>query len=75
MSASLSENQKSIADRFESCLGVQWRNDSGKWINKIKSYPDKCARVIAEAEDAKKEKRIRTTPAQYAEYIWQTFAD
>jgi hypothetical protein len=67
-------NVKEIADRIEAALGEQWVNDAGKWINRIKAQPDKCERVVAEVESARKEKRIKTTPAQYAEQIWKEFA-
>jgi hypothetical protein len=69
----LSPRQKELANRIESALGVQWVNDAGKWINRIKSAPGRCERVIAEVESAAKEGRIRTTPAQYAEEIWKEF--
>ena len=70
----LSTREKELADRIESALGNQWTNDAGKWIGRIKSAPGKCERVIAEIESAAKEKRIKTTPAQYAEQIWNEFA-
>ena len=70
----LSIGQKELADRMESTLGVQWTNDAGKWINRIKTMPDKSERVIAEVESAIKESRIKTTHAQYAEQIWKEFA-
>ena len=66
----LSNRQKELADRIETALGVQWTNDAGKWINRIKTAPGKSERVIAEVESAAKESRIKTTPAQYAEQIW-----
>jgi hypothetical protein len=72
----LSAWQKELADRIEAALGVQWENDGGKWIDRIKSpkTTDKCERVIAEVESAIKESRIATTPAQYAEDTWGRFA-
>ena len=70
----LSNRQKELADRIESALGVQWTNDAGKWINRIKANFGKSERVIAEVESALKESRIKTTPAQYAEQIWKEFA-
>lgn len=63
-----------IAKRFESALNGQWINDSGKWVKRIKQNTDKTDRVIAEVELAIREKRIATTPAQYAEQIWKEFA-
>lgn len=63
-----------IAKRFESALNGQWINDSGKWVRRIKQNTDKTDRVIAEVELAIREKRIATTPAQYAEQIWKEFA-
>ena len=65
--------QKEIAGRFESTLNGQWVNDAGKWILRIRGVPGKCQRVIAEVENAVKENRIKTTPAQYAEQIWKEF--
>ena len=70
----LASGQKELADRIESALGVQWTNDAGKWINRIKANFGKSERVIAEVESALKESRIKTTPAQYAEQIWKEFA-
>lgn len=63
-----------MADRIESALGVQWVNDAGKWVNRIKKHFGKTERVTAEVESAMKESRIKTTPAQYAEQIWKEFA-
>jgi hypothetical protein len=34
----LSSEQKQLADRIESALGVQWVNDAGKWVNRIKNH-------------------------------------
>ena len=62
-----------LAKRFEAALGDQWVNDAGKWIGRIKSDPAKSERVIAEVESAAREGRIKTTPAQYAEHIWEEF--
>lgn len=65
--------QSALAELFESALDSEWRNDSGKWINRIKIAPAKCERVIAEVKNASKEKRIKTTTARYAEQIWKEF--
>lgn len=70
----LDSGQKELADRMETALGVQWVNDAGKWVNRIKANFWKSERVIAEVESALKESRIKTTPAQYAEQIWKEFA-
>ena len=73
----LTAPKKELADRIEAALrtrGNQWTNDAGKWINRIKSAPGKCERVIAEVESAAKEHRIKTTAARYAEKIWMEFA-
>jgi len=70
----LSVLQKELADRIEAALGVEWTNDAGKWIRRIKTAPDKSERVIAEVESAVKESRIRTTPAPFAEDTWKRFA-
>jgi len=69
----LSAKQKELADRLESALGVQWVNDAGKWVNRIKKRFGKSERVAGEVESALKENRINTTPAQYAEQIWKEF--
>ncbi len=70
----LSSDQKELADRIETALGVQWTNDAGKWVNRIKANFGKSERVIAEVESALKESRVKTTPAQYAENIWKEFS-
>jgi hypothetical protein len=69
----LSAREKELADYIEAALGVQWTNDAGKWIGRIKSAPGKYERVFAEVENAMKESRTRTTPAQYAEETWKRF--
>ena len=61
------------ATSFEKALGDQWVNDAGKWVNRIKSMPGKSERVIAEVELAQREKRIKTSAAQYAEQVWKEF--
>ena len=66
-------SQKEQADLIEQALAVQWVNDAGKWINRIKFEFKKSERVIAELLSAIKERRIKTTPAQYAEEIWKEF--
>jgi len=70
----LTRDQKELSQRLEKALGIQWLNDAGKWVNRIKSNPDKAGRVIAETESAMREERIKATPAQYAEQIWKEFA-
>jgi hypothetical protein len=70
----LSASQKELADRFEAALGDEWTNDAGKWIGRIKTSPGKSQRVIAEVESAAKEKRIKATPAAFAEDTWKRFA-
>jgi uncharacterized protein YdaU (DUF1376 family) len=69
----LTGENKELADRLEKAVGLQWVNDAGKWINRIKSEPSKARRVVAEVESAIVEKRIKTTPAQYAEDCWKKF--
>lgn len=71
--AKLEGSRKDIAARFEHLLGIQWVNDAGKWVNRVKASPSKSARVVAEVESAVKEGRVNTTPAQYAEQIWKEF--
>ena len=70
----LSAREKELADRIEAALGVQWTNDAGKWIGRVKAAPGKCERVIAEVESAARESRIKTTAAPFAEDTWKRFA-
>ena len=70
----LSPRLVTLALLMEGVLGVQWANDAGKWINRLKSNPEKFERVVNEVGSASKEGRIRTTPAQYAHQIWSEFA-
>ena len=70
----LSASQKHLADRMETALGQQWVNDAGKWIGRIRMNLGKSNRIIAELENAVKEQRILTTPAQFAEDTWGRFA-
>jgi DNA-binding Lrp family transcriptional regulator len=72
-SGKLTAQQKELADRIEAALGNQWINDAGKWINRIKGHFEKCERVISEVQNALREGRVKTTPAQYSENIWQEF--
>lgn len=58
---------------IESCLGNEWENDRSKWLKRIKNEYHKAERVIAEVKCAITEKRIKTTPAAYAEQIWKEF--
>jgi hypothetical protein len=67
----LNTRQKELADRFEAALQVEWTNDAGKWINRIKTDPGKCESVIGETESAAREGRIKTTPARFAEDFWK----
>jgi uncharacterized protein YdaU (DUF1376 family) len=69
----LTKGQWSIARRFETALGNQWRNDAGKWIGRIKTAFRKSQRILGELENAITEKRIHTTPARYAEQQWKEF--
>lgn len=69
----LNDREKHIAAVFEKVLTGQWVNDSGKWINRIKSDFEKCERVLAEVRSAIIEDRVKTTAAQYAEQIWKEF--
>lgn len=71
--AKLNGGQKALADRYESALGEQWTNDSGKWINRIKGAFGKAERVVSELESALKEGRVNTTAAQFAEQTWKEF--
>jgi len=70
----LSIPEKDLADRIEAALGDQWVNDAGKWIGRIRAHFRKAQRVIAELENARKEARIVSGPAQYAEDTWKRFA-
>lgn len=66
--------EKEIADDAERLLAVQWTNDAGKWIERIRRNPDKARRVLAELKNAIRERRVSTTPAQFAEDTWKRFA-
>lgn len=70
----LTDREKHLAAVFEKALSGQWVNDSGKWINRIKTDFEKCERVLAEVRSGMIEERIKTTAAQYAEQIWKEFA-
>ncbi len=85
----LSKRERDLANDAELILKGQWRNDCGKWINRIKEIevyedgrPDKARpgwfsktqRVFAEVKSAITENRIETTPAQFAEQCWKEFA-
>ncbi len=67
----LTARGKELAERFEAALGIEWVNDAGKWINRIKDAPNDCESVIGEVESAARENRIDTTPARFAEYFWK----
>ncbi len=69
----LARNLWPLAARLENALGQQWVNDAGKWVKRLKEKAQKFERVVAEVESAITEKRIKTTPAQYAEQIWKEF--
>lgn len=71
----LTDPQRALAARWEIVLGLQWTNDAGKWINRLKDPKTfgKTERVLCEVESATKENRVRETPAQYAEQIWKGF--
>jgi uncharacterized protein YdaU (DUF1376 family) len=70
----LSPMQAEVAERFIKALGKQWDNGNGcKWMKRCRDYRIKSERVVAEVENAIKEQRISTTPAQYAEQIWKEF--
>lgn len=65
---------RELANDYEKALGQQWINDAGKWIGRIKREFPKAGRVLNELENAIKEDRVKTTPAQYAEQIWKEFS-
>lgn len=69
----LNPKQLEVAVRFEKALGPQWANDSLKWYGAIKRDVGLSERVVAEVESAAKEGRIKTSPAQFAEYTFQDF--
>ena len=70
----LKPGQLEVAARFEKALGEQWEKDLLKWCKRCRLEPKKSERVVAEVENAAKESRIKTTPAQYAEDTWEKFA-
>ncbi|MDE2102238.1 MAG: DUF1376 domain-containing protein [Patescibacteria group bacterium] len=68
-----SEIQTELTARFHRCLNGQWENDRQKWMGRISRDPQKSERVVAELENAIKESRVKTTPAQFAEDTWMRF--
>lgn len=71
--ASFTEWQTELTADYDRALGSEWENDRQKWMTRIKRYTAKSARVLAEVQNAQKENRILTTPARYAEQIWNEF--
>lgn len=69
----MSDCQLEIAEWFEFMLGDQWTNDAGKWVNRCKCDEGRSLSVASEVQNAMREGRIKTTPAQYAEQIWKEF--
>lgn len=71
----LTPEQTEVANRLQLMLGEQWNDANGrKWLKRCKDERHKAERVVAEVEQASRETRINTTPAQYAEQIWKEFA-
>ena len=71
----LTPEQTEVANRLQLMLGEQWNDANGrKWLKRCKDERHKAERVVAEVEQASREVRINTTPAQYAEQIWKEFA-
>lgn len=69
----LTVRQAEVAAMAESVLNGQWINDAGKWIGRIKANPEKVWRVMADVRCAATERRIKTSPAQMAEFNWGVF--
>lgn len=69
----LTVRQVEVAQFAESVLNGQWVNDGGKWIQRIKANPEKVWRVMADVKCAITERRVKTTPAQMAEFNWGMF--
>lgn len=71
----LTPEQTEVANRLQLMLGEQWNDANGrKWLKRCRDERLKAERVVAEVEQASRETRINTTPAQYAEQIWKEFA-
>jgi hypothetical protein len=71
----LTPEQTEVANRMQLMLGEQWNDANGrKWLKRCRDERLKAERVVAEVEQASRETRINTTPAQYAEQIWKEFA-
>ena len=71
----LTPEQTEVANRLQLMLGEQWNDANGrKWLKRCRDERLKAERVVAEVEQASREVRINTTPAQYAEQIWKEFA-
>ena|ERR1035437_1709939 len=71
--ASFTDEQKHLTADFQEALGLEWENDRQKWMGRIKNFTPKTARVLFEVQNAIREKRIKKTPACYAEQIWKEF--
>ena len=65
--------QTDVARLCELVLNGQWRNDAGKWVERIRADPEKVWRVMSDVKNAIAEKRVRTTPGQMAESNWKIF--
>ena len=71
----LTPEQTEVANRLQLMLGEQWNDANGrKWLKRCRDERLKAERVVAEVEQASREARINTTPAQFAEQIWKEFA-
>ena len=62
-----------MALELERVLGDEWVNDAGKWVNRIKSNPNKVVRVFNDVMATMKEGKLLTTPAGLAEDNWKRF--
>lgn len=73
-----------IAGAAEAALNGGWAQDARKWLDRItgnpgnaekkiapvKAEPDRVRRVFADVAQTANEGEIRTTPAQFAEWLW-----
>lgn len=69
----LTARQIEVIQFSEETLNGGWVNDAGKWVTRIKGDAEKVWRVMADVSAAKREGRVKTTPAQMAEFNWGVF--
>ena len=69
----MTAKQKELVEQFDASFAALWENDRQKWMGRIKTNPNKCERVLAEAMNADREGRIKTDIARFSEDTWKKF--